>query len=528
MSENQSQASLELLLNTSRELTTALDISTVLKRVLALSVKNVGAERGMLIVLDEHQHPVQAAIIFQGQLIRYTLPELYAIIDQGLAGWVLRERKPALVPNTKEDERWLQRRDDQQDRTGAKSAICVPLTAREDVVGVLTLVHPKPDKFSERHLALLQAIADQAGIAVHNARLYDSLQAATLRYRELFEDNIDPIFVTEWNGKIQEANRQAVKASGFSIDELVSQSVFDLHQAPAELLGEQNSQLKLQSQVTYESEMHTNNGRTVPVMVYVRTVKTGQEDHLQWLFRDISEKKELDSMRNDLTAMIYHDLRSPLSNVVSSLDMLPSMLDQDSLEAIMPIYSIAKRSIDRLQRLISSLLDINRLEAGQPITNQKEVDVHQLVGDAIDSIAQTLDGKHQMVTTEIDGGLPPLWIDPDMIRRVLINLVENAAKYTPSGGKIAIFAKMEKSMVRLCVADSGQGMPPEWHEVIFEKFTRFQAERFPRGLGLGLAFCRLAVQAHGGRIWVKSEPGKGSQFYFTVPVQKTSPRKSYK
>lgn len=518
MASNSSQLSLELLLNTSRELTTALDINTVLKRVLYLSVKNVGAERGMLIVLDEKQHPEQAAIIFKGQLIRYTIPELYAIIEQGLAGWVLRERKPVLIPNTKNDSRWLSRPDDQADQTGAKSAICVPLVAREEIVGVLTLVHPTPDFFNEKHLELLQAIADQAGIAVHNARLYDSLQAATQRYRELFEQNIDPIFITDWENHILEANQQAILVSGYTMQELLNLSILDLHQVQKNALGKNNQQLERQSIITYESEMHLKDHRLLPVIVYVRGIRTSQGNQLQWILRDISERKELDGLRNDLSAMIYHDLRSPLSNVVSSLDMLQSILSTDSKEAIQPVYSIAVRSIGRMQRLINSLLDINRLEAGQPITNQKEFDVARLVDEAADAVQPTVEGKEQQVSLELAENLPPAFGDEDMIRRVLINLLDNATKYTPVQGKIVIKAWSDAGLVYFSVKDSGHGIQPEWREAIFEKFTRIQAERFPRGLGLGLAFCRLAVKAHGGRIWVEGETGQGSQFIFTIPA----------
>lgn len=520
MSSNHFQTSLELLLNTSRELTTALDINTVLKRVLYLSVKNVGAERGMLIVLDEKQHPEQAAIIFKGQLIRYTIPELYAIIEQGLAGWVLRERQPALVPNTKNDPRWLSRPDDQADQTGAKSAICVPLVAREEVVGVLTLVHPKPDTFNQTHLELLQAIADQAGIAVKNARLYDSLQAATQRYRELFEQNIDPIFITDWNNRILEANHQAVFVSGYSMEELTKLSIADLHAMQKESLGKNNQQLNQESIVTYESEMRLRDNRLLPVNVYVRKVSTTQGDQLQWILRDISERKELDGLRTDLSAMIYHDLRSPLSNVVSSLDMLQTILPPKSKEAIQPVYSIAVRSIGRMQRLISSLLDINRLEAGQPITNQKEFDAVQMVNESLDAVQPTVEGKEQQVNVELASDLPKVYGDEDMLRRVLINLLDNATKYTPIQGKIAVKAWAEAGLIFFSIQDSGQGIPAEWREAIFDKFTRIQAERFPHGLGLGLAFCRLAVNAHGGRIWAESEVGQGSRFIFTVPAAK--------
>ncbi len=136
-------------------------------------------------------------LCYNQQLIPYTLGQLHGVMEQGLAGWVLRNRQPALLPDTSQDERWVRRPDDQADRSGPKSAVCIPLLTRDQLVGVLTLVHPQPGFFTPDHLELLQSIGDQAGIAIHNARLYELLQAATRRYRELFENSIDPILITD-------------------------------------------------------------------------------------------------------------------------------------------------------------------------------------------------------------------------------------------------------------------------------------------------------------------------------------------
>ncbi len=174
--EEVSRTSLELLYHISRELTSALDLQTVLQRVLLLSVKNVGAQNGSIIVLDDNGQPVESAIIVSDQIIEHTTPQLQVMIEHGLAGWVLKNNQAVLIPDTAHDERWLPRQGDEHTKAGSKSAVSVPVVSRERSIGVLTLVHPTPGFFNQDHLALIQAIADQAGIAVLNARLYAESQ----------------------------------------------------------------------------------------------------------------------------------------------------------------------------------------------------------------------------------------------------------------------------------------------------------------------------------------------------------------
>jgi PAS domain S-box-containing protein len=170
------RAVLELLYKVSRDFATALDLKTVLTRVLFSAINNVGGERGSVVVMDDNGRAVDSAFVYGNQIRESATMQLKDTVDRGLAGWVVRNRKAVLVPDTSMDSRWLRREDDQVDRSGAKAAICVPLMAREKVVGVLTLVHPIPKAYNDDHLELMQAIADQAGIAVLNARLFSESQ----------------------------------------------------------------------------------------------------------------------------------------------------------------------------------------------------------------------------------------------------------------------------------------------------------------------------------------------------------------
>jgi len=516
---NDATSLLKLLLDIGRELATTLDLQVVLSRVLFLSIGNVGAERGTLIVLDDEQEPVHAAIVYNGQLLPYTVEQLREVVDRGLAGWVLRNRKPALLNDTSKDPRWVLRPDDDVRQTGAKSAICVPLMARERLVGVLTIVHSQPGSFSPMHLELLQAIADQAGMAVHNAQLYDSLEAVHRRYHDLFEDSIDPILITDLQGRILEANRQAALASGTDANRLTQMHVSELRDIPPAWLDENLPRLKDGETLALETVLERPGRSSLPVEIHVRQVRPGKDEEvIQWILRDISARKELDGMRNDLSAMIYHDLRSPLANIISSIDVLSTMLPPESAAPMRPLFQISIRSADRMQRLISSLLDINRLEQGQAIANPKPMQMRDLVYDALETLQPIIESNHQTLAIQLPADLPPVWVDNDMIRRVIINLLENASKFTPTGGQLSVQAARVDDRVRVDVRDTGPGIPAAAREKIFDKFARLQSDRGPKGLGLGLAFCRLAVQAHGGKIWVESEPGQGSCFSFTLPT----------
>ena len=686
--EDQTRALLELLYHVSRELATALDLRTVLQRVLSAAMQNVGGERGSIVVLDDDGKAMDSTIVFGQRFREDTTQQLRDTVEHGLAGWVVRNRRPALIPDTSQDDRWLKRPKSTGSLAAGKSALCVPLLAREKLVGVLTLVHSEANAFNTGHLELMQAIADQAGIAILNARLYtesqrqarvmsaladsaaainaslrldgvlqrilnqtiqalqvetvalaltdpssselvfraatgrsageilnrrippeqglarlvlqdgrglivpdvstdqrfknvdklvsiemravalspiqaqgkvigvleainpvagafdpdallvlnglgglagttiqnaelfEKLDAAHQHYRELFEDSIDPIFLTDWEGKVLEANRQALDLSDYEPNRLHKLSIDQLHEVNWQKTGLEFEKLKSYQTFSYESVLHTSNGRVMPVQISVRPVEFEETNVLQWIMHDISERKALDDLRNDLTAMVYHDLRSPLANIISSLDILKGLINAKDNEAVESILTIASNSTTRIERLISSLLDINRLESGQKIVEQKSVDLAHLAAQTVKELQPVAQSRKQKLHLHIANELSPVWVDEDMILRVLINLVENATKFTPVEGDITIGAQVVGDWVQVSITDTGPGIPDNERERIFDKFARIRGQGKPGGLGIGLAFCRLAVEGHGGRIWIESEEGKGTTFRFTLPVAK--------
>ena len=514
---NNTQKSLDLLLTISRDLATTLDLHTVLARVLSISTSHLKAERGSLIVLDDESKPIDAAIVYINRIIPEITDQLKSTLDQGLAGWVVRNQKPVLLNDTSVDGRWLHREDDNLDNTGPKSAICIPLTAREKVVGVLTIVHPETDFFTTEHLSLLQSIADQSGSAIYNARLYDSLQAAHLRYHELFDDSIEPIIITDLNGLIIEANKQAELITKTSLNKLIGKNISDIHEPDFSILGNQYSDVNDKNTIIYESDLLLQKHDQIPVEIHVRSINIESKSYFQWFIKDITERKELDHMREDMIAMIYHDLRSPLANTISSLEILKTQLDIEKDKNVNTLLDIAERSTDRMQRLINSLLDINRLENGKAITNKKECNINALISESVDIIKSNLDSKEQKIKIHTQDTLEDIKIDIDMVKRVVINLLENASKFTPDEGLITIGSNNKKDEILIWVEDNGPGIPKESIEKIFNKYTRLDRKNMPKGLGLGLAFCKLAVEAHGGKIWAESKENVGSKFIFSIP-----------
>lgn len=680
------RTSLELLFNISRELTSALDLSTVLEKVISLSMENVGALNGSIIVMDSSKAPIEGILCVGDKQINNATSQLAATLNDGLAGWVIRNRQGALIADTSQDDRWMKRPDDQASRTGAKSAVCVPLIAQQNLVGVMTLVHPKPNSFTPSHLDLIQAIADQAGVAVLNARLYeeslrrmrvmtaiaesaseitasleldevlqrilsqisealrvefvslalvnhtgsnltyvatsagssspligheinlgkgfsgqvaqtgqglviadtsqderfpldsekligskiqaiacaplrsqnevigileainptdgyfdlDALEVLTgigslagtaikharlyeqvqntqQRYLELFQDSIDPIIISDRQGNILEANKQAELFTKINKSDLLAKNISQLIIRDGDALIFDPKEIETGQIKSFEAELPRENTKSTPLILHLRSIAVEGGVNYQWLIRDISERKHMDRLRDDLIAMIYHDLRSPLSNIVSSLDVFNAMLPVDGDPAFRSLLNIALRSTERIQRLTNSLLDMSRLESGQPVVQRVASSPVSLAVDAVDAVSPVAETKNQLIKLKLPRESPTLMIDADMIRRVLINLLENAVKYSPPDGEITLGAEFEEHKTTIWIQDSGPGISIADQEFIFDKFTRLNPGGDQKGFGLGLAYCKLAIEGHGGQIWVESEPDQGARFIFTLP-----------
>jgi signal transduction histidine kinase len=216
--------------------------------------------------------------------------------------------------------------------------------------------------------------------------------------------------------------------------------------------------------------------------------------------------------------MIVHDMRSPLMGITGYLEMLEMDAGKKLNSDELAILRDARSSGLVLVGMVNSLLDISRLEQGKMPLNVTESDVDVLIQNALNSLGSL---TKQVSLLYQKQSLPVMVnCDANLVTRVIANLVGNAIKFTPEGGKVAVSVEKNGDGAKLCVADTGSGIPREYHEKIFEKFGQVEAQQQGKmySTGLGLTFCKLAVEAHGGEIGVESEVDKGSTFWFTLPA----------
>jgi PAS domain S-box-containing protein len=433
---------------------------------------------------------------------------------------VVRQERGIIIPSLASDTQPLLADAEKIPDAKVRALVCAPIHVQGKVIGVLEAINPVNNKsFDPDALLVLTGLGALAGTIIQNAQLFESLDVARKRYRDLFEDSIDPIVITDLQGRILEVNNQAAFFSGHSSAALREFQIEQVHDVNFEKTGRLFEKIG-DATITYEATLYDIHGSMHPVEVYVRKVVFENSESIQWILRDIAERKDLDALREDLAAMIYHDLRSPLANILSSVEMLGAIFLETDKEEAEPILNIAHHSIDRIQRLVSSLLDLNRLEQNQPVGEREAVQVSVLINYALEALKPSSEGREQTIVVNMVEDLPPVAVDVDMIRRVLINLMENAAKYTPTGGKIIVGVESSGEFVRIFVQDNGPGIPEADSERIFDKFIRLKNKTSASGLGVGLAFCKLAVQGHGGKIWVEPAPERGSKFLFTLPFSK--------
>ena len=249
---------------------------------------------------------------------------------------------------------------------------------------------------------------------------------------------------------------------------------------------------------------------------------------MRQLYVEVEEQyrrlERLELLRDSLVHMIVHDLRSPLAGIRAYLDLLKldgaGKLDQSMTESIDEARKVAVEMTD----MVSDLLDVSRLEAGQMPLELAAADIGALVAEALAGVA----GAAPRVSLRVEAAPEQHRVvcDATVVRRIVANLVGNAIKFTREPGRIRVVVQGGETEVKVLIHDTGPGIPAEYHEMIFEKFGQVEAARHGArpSSGLGLTFCKLAVEVHGGRIGVESTVGEGSTFWFTLPVQGPSPR----
>ncbi len=243
-----------------------------------------------------------------------------------------------------------------------------------------------------------------------------------------------------------------------------------------------------------------------------------------FVLRELARKKaqleELDRQKDMLTNALVHDLRQPLTAVVSGLAMVEAApgLPEEAKE----VLRIARSGGAALMGMVNDLLDVTRMEAGEPTVQLRQVEPREFVVGGTEGLRPQAMEKDIELVVRVEDEVPEVMVDVGRLRRVVQNLVDNALKFTPAGGRVEVEARLDRAGgdLLVTVSDTGMGIPEDQQARIFDKFA-VAGDRKAAGrtsTGLGLTFCKMTVEAHGGRIWVESEPGKGARFAFTVPV----------
>jgi len=506
----------DYLLEISRALTQELDINKLLGRILAISIEMLAGQAGLIALRTElgewkitHTHNIPAAFL------KYLEPFLADIpVDsQEPESNELPEINRLLVELT------------QMASLGLLTGVGLPLVARRRVVGVIFIFRSYPDVFSANDRSLLRSFADQAAIAVQNAQLYTQISQEKQRMDALLDTAADGILILNSGQVIERCNpalaqilgQNAEQIQGKKHDEVIrwAKPPLGLTLEAAEAGG---WPLTPHAQLYVEGDLQRPKGfAALPVGITYAPLQTANGFLINVIatVRDITRFRQADEMKSTFISVISHELKTPVALIkgyVSTLRREDARWDKvvvrDSLQVI-------EEEADRLTLMIENLLDASRLQAGGMAIKRSDVVLPDLARRLAKRF-ETQTSRHQLVV-DFPDEFPIILGDETRLEQVISNLVLNSIKYAP-GGEIRISGQIRRDMVIVCVSDEGPGISAQDAPHIFDRFYRApEMARNTKGAGLGLYLARSIVEAHGGRIWVDTEVGKGARICFSLP-----------
>ncbi len=503
------------LYEAARTLSTSLKTHDVLQVLMSLTHEHFQPDAVSVAIVEPEGYLVFRAASGKSaqDVVGMTLPA-----GTGIVGWVAKHGKTLWVPKTKSDGRHYNGVDR---KTGfhTDAIYAVPVKVGEQTLAVLELVNPLPETSLSELEEVMPALASLAASAIQNARLFEQVQQTEERYQRLFDLNLDPIIILDPEGNLLEINQAARDLLPLSEEDKGRSCLAELNITPPRF-HEMRERARDGDVVTWEFSVPAKEGGASPRVLDVNMSYLSHyspNGAYQWLGHDVTDRVALEQMRQQLADMIVHDLRNPLGSITNSLELLhAAWVDQDDTVPIGQVLGIALRSSQRMERLISDILDMARLQSQEKTISIAETELPPLIDEVLETLMPSAKRRNHTIEENIQSDLPPLWGDQDVIRRVLLNIMTNAIKYTPNGGTITLTVRADADEFYFAVADSGPGIPPEERQHIFEPFVRVDSDNV-KGAGLGLAFCKLAVEAHEGEIGLDSTLGEGSTFYFTIP-----------
>jgi PAS domain S-box-containing protein len=383
------------------------------------------------------------------------------------------------------------------------------------------------------------------GVAIQNAHLFQQVADGRDRLAAILNSTTDGILMADMHGVVLTANPTAARLFEASDQELIGRTLDELlqglHARAQEVIvrsrgGDSAAEERAMPVQISEIELRGPHHRFIHHLAMPVRDATGEVYGQLAVFRDVTQEKELEQLRDDYTGMLVHDLRAPLTSIMNGVMMVRRGLGGPVTDQQQELLKIAHQGSQTLLELINTMLDISKMEEGRMPLDLKPLVPYMLFDQAIERLQGSASTQRVQFEQRLAVGLPPIVADSEKIVRVLQNLLDNAIKFSPTNGTVTLSACVFEARKPLpddvplhppikagewlvmWVQDRGPGIPRAYHERIFEKFGQVRGAK-ARGTGLGLTFCKLAIEAHGGGIWVESEEGAGSVFAFALPLK---------
>lgn len=536
------------LVNTAAALVNTLDLHEVLDRILE-QVQHIIPNDYVNLMLIEDDY---ASVVRHRGYNRVTDVDQYVSIRLNIHStptlrWMTENRRPLIIPDIKTDSRWLPL---YTTEGWIGSYMGAPIRMGNYVIGFLNLDSSTVGRFGDYDANSLQAFADQAGVAIRNARLFERVRrqamlmeqrvaerTAELDYerkqlRAILDSMTEGVYYSEVgdDGSLRPRylNRAMVRMLGYEPNRDPSELLHLLDSLEYEGLNpaavERDVQRALQTQgfVSMQASLKTPSGIVFDASLTTTRVdgRMGELFGAVTVVRDISQEIALERQRSRFVAQASHELRTPITNLKTRLYLLHRQPER--LPEHLPVLETVTT---QMGRLVESLLDISRLERGTVKLRQQNIIVQDLIRLVAETHRPVIEQKGQTLSLELPAEPIHLIADPDRLTQVLNNLISNASTYTPHGGSITIRVSRTpldatgSAIARFEVIDNGVGIPADQREDIFQPFYRIATDG--DGAGLGLSITREIVELHGGAIRVDSTPDQGSCFSFWLPLKQT-------
>ncbi|GAB4213323.1 MAG: hypothetical protein OHK0022_50290 [Roseiflexaceae bacterium] len=411
---------------------------------------------------------------------------------------------------------------------GMQSALALPLRRGIELIGVLTFYARNPDHYTLDDMRIAYALSMQVTALIERDRLFETVRQTRDKLETVLESSQDGILVTDITGRALLINGALRRLLHLPQDNLEGRDARELLDLVAPMLADP-SEAGVLARVAGAPEpnptpLRLTDGRTIE---WSRVPLNGYGVLEGYVFsvRDITARVDLERLREDLVHMLVHDLRTPLTSMRLGMDLI-GMVAGNNPE-VRELLGTTRHSANQLLEQVNTILDVSKLEAGRLELDREPFELDLLIPETIQRLTPLAVQNQQQLDYDIPQELLPVLADGPLLRRVIENLVGNALKFTPHGGSVTVGVDAsDGGMLELWVRDSGPGIPADQRARIFEKYGQVRGVNQRAGTGLGLTFCKLVAEAHGGQIGVREAPGGGSIFWFTLPVQPASQQRT--